>query len=353
MFSEFFIRRPRFAVVISLVLMITGGICAFRLPVRQYPEVAPPKVEIWTNYPGADAQSLIESVAVPIEEAVNGVDDMLYMSSSANNSGYYSLNVTFKIGTDPDMAMVRVQNRIQEAMSLLPKEVAEEGLHVDTTLSNVLGYIALVSPNATHDELFLSNYAHKHVKNIFSRIHGVGNVQVIGASYTIRIWLNPERLSSLGLSAEDVISAIESQNKQAALGSIGASPSYSSESGRTHTGTQLIYSLITKGRLSDTGDFERIVIRNDGSRVIQLSDVARVELGADDYIMSSYLRGKPCALLLISEGANSNAIDIMDNVRASIRDKEKNLPDDMEFVVFYDTTEFVRDSSVCLLWITA
>ena len=342
MFSEFFIRRPRFAAVISLALMIAGVICAFRLPVRQYPEVAPPQVEIWTSWPGADAKSLVQSVAVPIEEAVNGVDDMLYMSSSANNSGYYDLTVTFRVGTDPDMAMVRVQNRIQEAMASLPKEVSNEGIHVESTFSNLLGFVALVSPNSTHDELFLTNYANKNVKNTFSRIRGMGKVQVIGAAYTLRIWLDPERLASLGLSAENVISAVEAQNKQAALGSAGASPSYDSDS-------HMVYSLITKGRLSDVGDFESIVLKNDGGRMILLGDVARIEIGADDYIMSSYLDGKPCALLTLSEGANANAIDIMNGVRSAIADMEKTLPQDVKFVVFYDTTDFVKASMIEIL----
>lgn len=337
MFAEFFIRRPRFAVVISLVLMIAGAICAFRLPVRQYPEVAPPQVNIWTSYPGADAQSLIDTVAVPIEEAVNGVDDMLYMSSSANNSGYYDLTVTFKIGTAPDNALMRVQNRIQEAMSSLPKEVVNEGIHVEFSFSNLLGFVALVSPKATRDELFLTNYAHKNVKNTFSRIPGMGAVGVIGASYTMRIWLDPERLSALGLSTDDVIAAIESQNKQAALGKAGATPSYDSDS-------HLVYSLVTKGRLSEVGDFERIVLKNDGGRLIQLKDVARVEIGADDYIMSSFLEGKPCALLTLSEGANSNAIDIMNGVKAAIADMSRTLPEDVEFVLFYNTTDFVEAS---------
>ena len=342
MFSEFFIRRPRFAAVISLALMIAGIICAFRLPVRQYPEVAPPKVEIWTTWPGADARSLMQSVGVPIEEAVNGVDDMLYMSSSANNSGYYDLSVTFRVGTDPDMAMVRVQNRIQEAMSSLPKEVSNEGLHVDSTFSNLLGFVALVSPNAKYDELFLTNYANKNVKKTFARIQGMGNVQVIGASYTLRIWLDPERLASLGLSAEDVISAVEAQNKQAALGSAGASPSYDSDS-------HMVYSLITKGRLSDVGDFESIVLKNDGGRLILLGDVARVEIGADDYIMSAHFNGNPCAMLILSEGANSNAIDIMNGVRAAIKDMEKTLPEDTELVIFFDTTDFVKASMIEIL----
>ena len=176
MFAKFFIDRPRFAVVISLVLIIAGSICAYSLSVRQYPEVAPPQVNIWTTYPGADAEAVNKTVAIPIEEAINGVDDMLYMTSAANNQGVYDLTVTFEIGTDPDIAMVRVQNRLQEAMSSLPKEVNDEGIHVESTFSNLLGFIALTSPNATKDELFLTNYANSNIKNNLSRIHGMGKV---------------------------------------------------------------------------------------------------------------------------------------------------------------------------------
>ena len=339
MFSKFFIDRPRFAIVISLVLIIAGGICAASLPVRQYPEVAPPEISLWTVYPGADAETLIKTVAIPIEEAVNGVDNMLYMKSSTNNKGYYDLTVTFEIGTDPDIAMVRVQNRLQEAMSSLPKEVNDEGIHVESTFSNLLGFIALVSPNATRDELFLTNYANAHVKNILSRIQGMGNVQVIGAAYTVRIWLDPERLSSFGLSAADVISSIVAQNKQAALGTLGASPSYGS---RTHE----VLSIIAKGKLEDIKDFEEISLKTSGGRNIKLKDVARVELGADDYVMSSYYEGKPAAIIILSEGANSNAIDIINGTRAAIEELKLTLPEDVDIKLFYNTTDFVIASII-------
>lgn len=339
MFSKFFIQRPRFAVVISLILIIAGAICAYSLPVRQYPEVAPPQVNIYTSYPGADAETVAKTVAIPIEEAVNGVDDMLYMASSTNNRGYYDLTVTFKIGTDPDIAMVRVQNRIQEAMSSLPKEVVNEGIHVEVTFSNLLGFLAITSPNATKDELFLTNYANKNIKNNLSRIKGMGKVQVIGASYTIRIWLYPDRLSLMGLNVFDVVSAIEDQNKQAALGTLGTSPSFNSDSHE-------VLSLITKGRLSDISEFENISLKSSEGRNIKLKDVARVELGADDYVMNSYYQGKPAALLILSEGANSNAIDIINATREMIENMKKTLPEDVDIVLFYNTTDFVIASII-------
>ncbi len=339
MFAKFFIDRPRFAVVISLILIIAGGICAYSLSVRQYPEVAPPQVNIWTAYPGADAEAVNKTVAIPIEEAINGVDDMLYMTSTANNQGIYDLTITFDIGTDPDIAMVRVQNRLQEAMSSLPKEVNDEGIHVESTFSNLLAFIALTSPNATKDELFLTNYANSNLKNNLSRIHGMGKVQVIGASYSIRIWLDPEKLSSLGLSADDVISSIEDQNKQAALGSLGSSPSY-------HSKSHEVLSLIAKGRLSDVSEFEDIVLKNSEGVAVKLKDVARVELGADDYVMSSYYQGKPAAILILSEGANSNAIDIINATKSTIENIKRSLPEDMDIVLFYNTTDFVIASIV-------
>ncbi|MBR0247720.1 MAG: efflux RND transporter permease subunit [Synergistaceae bacterium] len=339
MSAKFFIDRPRFAVVISLILIIAGGICAYSLSVRQYPEVAPPQVNIWTSYPGADAEAVIKTVAIPIEEAVNGVDDMLYMTSTANNQGIYDLTITFEIGTDPDIAMVRVQNRLQEAMSQLPQEVNDEGIHVESTFSNLLGFIALTSPNATKDELFLTNYANANIKNNLSRVHGMGKVQVIGASYSIRIWLDPERLASFGLSADDVIAAIEDQNKQAALGSLGASPSYNSKSHE-------VLSVIAKGRLSDISEFEDIVLKSSEGGIIKLKDVARVELGADDYVMSSYYQGKPAAIIILSEGANSNAIDIINATKSAIENMKRSLPDDVDIVLFYNTTDFVIASII-------
>ena len=339
MFAKFFIKRPRFAVVISLILIIAGGICAMSLPVRQYPEVAPPQVNIWTVYPGADAVTVAKTVALPIEEAVNGIDNMLYMSSSTNNKGYYDLTVTFEIGTDPDIAMVRVQNRLQEAMSQLPKEVVNEGMHVESTFSNLLGFIAITSPNATRDELFLTNYANKNVKNNLSRIHGMGKVQVIGASYAIRIWLDPDRLSQVKLSVSDVISAIEDQNKQAALGALGTTPAFNSDSHE-------VLSIVAKGRLSDVSEFENISLKNSDGRNIKLKDVARVELGADDYVMSSYYQGKPAAIIILSEGANSNAIDIINGARLAIEDIKKTLPEDVDIVLFYNTTDFVIASII-------
>ena len=339
MSAKFFINRPRFAIVISLFLIIVGGICAYSLSVRQYPEVAPPQVDIWTSYPGADAETVIKTVAIPIEEAVNGVDDMLYMSSGANNQGIYELTVTFEIGTDPDIAMVRVQNRLQEAMSSLPKEVSDEGIHVESTFSNLLGFIAITSPNATRDELFLTNYANKNIRNNLSRIHGMGKVQVIGASYAVRIWLNPERLASLGLSASDVIVAIESQNKQAALGSFGASPSDNSDNHE-------VISIVAKGRMSEISEFEDISLASPEGKIIKLKDVARVELGADDYVMSSNYQGKPAAMIILSEGANSNAIDIINTVKSTIENIKRSLPDDVDIVLFYNTTDFVIASII-------
>ncbi len=335
MSANFFIKRPRFAVVISLFLLIAGSICAYSLSIRQYPEVAPTQINISTSYAGADAETIAKTVAMPIEEAVNGVSDMLYMTSSANNKGYYDLTVTFEIGTDPDMALVRVQNKIQEAMSLLPKEVLDEGIHVASTFSNLLGFIALTSPNSTRNELFLSNYANNNVKNTLSRIKGMGNVQVIGASYAVRVWLDTERLSSLGLSASDVITAIEEQNKQAALGSIGASPSKNS---KNHE----VLSIIAKGRLSDASEFENITLKDS----VKLKDVARVELGADDYVMSSYYKGSPASIIILSEGANSNAIDIINATRQAIENIKSSLPDDVDIVLFYNTTDFVIASII-------
>lgn len=335
MLSKFFIHRPRFAIVISCFLMIAGAICAYNLPIKQYPDVAPPQVQLWTSYPGADAQTLASLVGIPIEEAVNGVERMLYMSSSSNSNGEYSLSITFESGTDSDMALVKVQNRVQQATSRLPQVVLNNGIKVNAAFTNILGFIAFTSPKGTRDELFLTDYANNTIKNRMLRIPGMGNIQVLGSTYSMRIWLDPERLASLGISASDVADAITKQNKQAALGSIGSTPSKNS---------QIVYTLVTQGRLSNVEEFENITLESGNGEIVKLKEVSRIELGAERYSINSDYMGKPSALMTLSQGANANAIDIMREIKKIITEIKATLPSDTEIVLVYDTTDFVMAS---------
>ncbi len=335
MLSKFFIDRPRFAMVIAIVMSLAGVICAIGLPVKQYPDVAPPQIQVHATYPGADAETLANTVAAPLEEAINGVDGMIYMSSSSSNTGSYSLSITFKTGMNSDMALVKVQNRVQQALPQLPAEVTARGVTTNTSFANTLGFVALISPNGTRDPLFLNDYTYGSVVNALKRVPGMGDVQVFGSKYSVRIWLDPERLASLGLSTADVAGAILSQNRQASLGSIGGSPG--------NANSPMVYSLTTTGRLTNVRGFEEIVIRTtpDGG-IVKLRDVAKVELGAENYNMNAEFNGAPSAMMALSQAADANALDVMTATRATLDELEKNLPADTRFVVGYDSTDYVR-----------
>ena len=225
MFSAFFIERPRFAGVVSIVMVLLGLLAIAVLPVSQYPDITPPQIVVKATYPGASAQVLVDTVAIPIENAVNGVEDMLYMSSTSDDNGSYTLTVTFNIGTNPDIARVKVQNRLQQVNSELPEVVTKQGIDISSQLSNMLAMLVLRSPNNTYDSLYLSNFAYNTIKNPMLRIDGMGSVDIYGPQHSMRIWLNPEKIASFGLSSADVVQAVASQNVQASIGSLGAAPS--------------------------------------------------------------------------------------------------------------------------------
>ena len=338
MLAKFFINRPRFAIVISCILIISGTLCALSLPLKQYPDVAPPQIMIFANYLGADAETIMNTVGVPLEEAINGIENMIYMTSSSNNDGTYALTITFKTGTDTDIALVKVQNKIQQVSSQLPQSVVAMGIRVSVLFSNMLGFIALISPNETRDSLFLSDYAATDVLNKFKRIPGIGEVTLMGYRYGVRIWLNPEALYSLGLSAFDVRNAITNQNVQAAIGSVGMSPVQGE-------GAPIVYSLMSKGRLSTVEEFENIIVkRNAEGAFVKLKDVARVEIGSESYGTDSMFLGRPCTLMMLSQGANANALEVMDGVKKAIEEMKPTMPSDSEFIVVYDSTDFVKIS---------
>ncbi|MBE6444921.1 MAG: efflux RND transporter permease subunit [Alphaproteobacteria bacterium] len=337
MFSEYFISRPRFAGVISIIMILLGLLAIIVLPVSQYPQITPPQIVVKTTYPGANAQVLVDTVAIPIENQINGVEDMLYMSSTSDDNGSYELTITFNIGTDPDIAQVKVQNRLQQVTSQLPDIVNKEGLEVTTQMSNILGMLVVRSPNNTYDDLFLSNFAYTNIQNPLSRIEGVGDVSIYGPQYSMRIWINPEKLASLGLNSNDIINAISQQNVQASIGTIGSAPSSKS--------TSVVLSLTAKGLLNKVEDFKNIAITTSANGgIVRLKDVARVELGADTYQMQAGYNDTPSVIIGLSQTPGSNSLHTMDNVKKEITKLSKTFPADIEFKVAYDSTDFVRAS---------
>ncbi|PKG76348.1 hydrophobe/amphiphile efflux-1 family RND transporter [Shewanella sp. GutCb] len=338
MISEFFINRPKFAFVISTVLTLVGLISIPILSVSEFPEIAPPQVSVSTSYSGASANVVKDTIAQPLEAEINGVEGMLYMESKSANDGSYSLNVTFEVGTDPDMAQVKVQNRVQQAMPRLPEEVKRQGVKVEKQSPNILMVVNLVSPNETFDSLFITNYAGLNVKDALARQNGVSKVQIIGAlDYAMRIWLDPDKMASFSITATDVIAALQEQNIQVAAGRIGAAP--------VDPDQQFQYTLQTKGRLKNTTEFANVVVRanEDGSK-ITVGDVARVELGSQTYDAQGKLNNKPSAIISIYQSPDANALEVAAGIREQMDTLSANFPRDLEYEVLYDTSDFVESS---------
>lgn len=342
MFSEYFIDKPRFAGVISIVMILLGLLAIAVLPVSQYPQITPPQIIVSTTYPGANAKVLVDTVAVPIENEINGVENMLYMSSTSDDNGQYSLTITFDVGTDPDIAQVKVQNRLQQVMSQLPPIVTQEGVDVKTQSSNILGMLVLRSPHGTYNDLFLSNFAFTNIQNPLSRVKGIGDVSIYGPQYSMRVWLNPEKLTSLGLDSTDVGKAIEAQNIQASIGTIGAAPSTKD--------TAMVLSLTAKGLLNTVDDFENIIVATSpNGGIVRLKDVAHIELGADTYNLSAHYDNAPAVVIGLSQTPNSNSLDIMKNVEKELEKLRTTFPEDMEFTIAYNSTDYVRASIASII----
>jgi multidrug efflux pump len=336
-FSQFFIRRPIFAGVLSLLIFIGGAIAVWQLPITEYPEVVPPTVVVTANYPGANPKVIAETVATPLEQEINGVEDMIYMSSQATSDGRMTLTITFAIGTDPDDATTLVQNRVNRATPRLPQEVQRLGIVTEKSSPDLTMVVHLTSPDKRYDMLYLSNYADQFVKDELARVEGVGQVRLFGAGeYSMRVWLDPNKLASLQMNPGDVVAAISEQNQQAAAGSLGAQPTGTSE-------FQLLINV--RGRLEDESEFENIIVKvGDNGQITRLKDVARIELGADYYTLRSLLNNNPAAALPIFQAPGSNAIQISDDVRARMAELEKMFPEGLEYDIVYDPTVFVRGS---------
>ncbi|WP_427977974.1 efflux RND transporter permease subunit [Agarivorans sp.] len=338
MISKFFIHRPKFAFVISIVLTLAGLLSIPVLPIAEFPNISPPMVSVTTSYPGASADVVADTVAKVIEAEVNGVENMIYMESKGANDGSYSLNVTFEVGSDVEMAQVNVQNRVQQAMPRLPSEVQRNGVKVQKQDPNILMMLNLVSPNETLDNLFLNNYLGINIKDNLARVNGVSKVSIIGGmDYSMRIWLNPDRMTSLGVTVEDAVSAIQEQNIQVAAGRIGAAP--------VPRDQQFQYTLTTKGRLNRPEEFENIIVRSnaDGS-AIYLRDISRIELGAASYDAEAKLDNKDSALLFIYQSSGANALEVASGIRAELERLSGQFPNDLDYKILYDTTQFVETS---------
>jgi multidrug efflux pump len=337
-FSKFFIDRPIFAGVLSMLIFLAGLLSLPALPISEYPEVSPPTVVVRAQYPGANPKVIAETVSTPIEEQINGVENMLYMSSQATTDGVMTLNVTFRLGTDPDKAQQLVQNRVSQAEPRLPAEVRALGITTIKSSPDLTMVVHLLSPNDRYDMTYLRNYAVLNVKDRLARIQGVGQVQLFGAGdYSMRVWLDPQKVAERGLSASDVVNEIRAQNVQAAAGVIGASPS--------ETGLDLQLSVNAQGRLQSEEEFGDIIVKTGANgEVTRLRDVARLELGAADYSLRSLLNNKSAVAIPIFQAPGSNAIQISDSVRKTMAELKENMPDGIDYSIVYDPTQFVRAS---------
>jgi len=338
MFSKFFIERPIFASVISIIIVLAGLAAMRSLSIEQYPQITPPVVSVTTYYPGATPEVIAKTVAAPLEQQINGVEDMIYMQSSSASNGQMNLNVYFKIGTDPDQATINVNNRVSAAMAQMPDDVKQQGLTVRKKSTSILQVVTLASPKGTFDTTYLSNYALLNIIDELKRIPGVGDITLFGGTdYAMRIWLRPDRLAQLELTPSDVIGAIREQNTQFAAGKIGAQP--------TTAPIDFTYTVQTKGRLEDVTEFQNIIVRSmpDGSK-IRLRDVARVELGGKDYDVTASLNGKPAVGIFTYLQPGANAVAVANQVHETMERLKARFPQDVDYRIPYDTTEFVKIS---------
>lgn len=335
---KFFIDRPRFAIVLSLVAMIVGALSYLGLPVAQFPDVAPPTIVVTASYPGANAATIAETVATPIEQEVNGVEGMLYMSSQSTGDGQMQLTVTFATGTDLDRAQVLVQNRVSVAEPRLPEEVRRLGITTNKSSPDLLLVVHLVSPDDSRDQLYISNYAFLQIRDVISRIDGVGQVQFFGArEYSMRVWLDPDRMASFSLTTQDVVAALREQNVQIAAGTLGQPP--------VPEGQAFQVTINAQGRFADAEQFSNVVVKTgEDGRLLRVRDIARVELGAREYATNSYLDGDPAVAMVVFQRPGSNALDTAESVLQTMDELSQDFPDGLEHTVVYNPTKFIEDS---------
>src|SRR6187455_51846 len=338
MFCRFFIDRPIFAAVLSILVTLAGGLAVWTLPVAQYPPIAPPTVQVDCNYPGASAEVVAQTVAAPIEQQVNGVQDMLYMSSQSTNDGSYTLTVTFKPGIDLNLAQVLVQNRVSLAMPSLPDVVRQTGVTTRKRSPDILLTVSLNSPDGRYDQLYLSNYAVLRIKDELARLPGISEVLVFGQrDYSMRVWVDPDKMMARNLTVQDVIAALREQNLQVALGQIGQPPADNDQSFQMP--------LAVLGRLSEPEQYERIILRTaDDGKLIRIGDIGHVDLNARSQDIANRFDGKPTVGLAVFILSDANALQTADMVKAKMKDLSEEFPDGVVYEVGYDTTPFIRES---------
>lgn len=338
MISGFFIVRPRFAMVLAIILCLLGALSLFNLPVSQYPDISPPTITVSASYPGANAEVIADVVGNPLESAINGVDDMVYMSSNSSSAGNYALTVTFAVGTDPDQAQINVQNRAQLAMAQLPTAVSQQGVTVRASSPSFLVAYGFSSPDGSMSELAIANYLTLNLTDRLARVPGVGDASVMGASrYSMRVWMDPQRMTALDITPDDVAAAIRAQNVQASIGRVGAPPSDSQ--------VQVQYTLTAQGRLQDAQAFGDIVVRaGEAGALVRVRDIGRVELGAQSYDSSVRTNGSPGAMLVVNQAPGANALGVADAVAQELKSAAESFPPGLSYEPVYDSTLFVRAS---------
>src|ERR1700748_1594749 len=338
MISETFIKRPVAAIVLSLVILIVGVLAITSLLIWAYPEITPPTVQITGTYTGADAQTVEQTVATPIEVQVNGTPGMTYLQSNSASNGTYTMTANFEVGPDIDNAAVDIQNRVSIATPLLPQDVQRLGLTIRKRNPSILMLVALFSPNGTHDVTFMDNYTNVFIKDAMARTKGVGDGITRADDFSRRIWLKPDKLAALGMTAADVTAALNEQNAQVAAGTVGGTPQEKQQ--------PFEYTVLVKGRLTEPGDFENVIVKTQpgNGSVVHLKDVARVELGKFNYANNSYVDGKRASYLLIYQAPGSNAVETADNVYAAMNQLKQSFPADIDYVVPFESITVVKVS---------
>src|SRR5215510_11218884 len=337
--SHFCIDRPIFASVISIVITLAGAVAMYNLPVAQYPDITPVQISVSATYPGASADVVAQNVAAPIEQQVNGADRLIYMSSTSSSSGLMTMTAYFEIGTDPSLAQVDVQNRVNLALPQLPQSVQAQGVSVQKKSSAFMMVIAIYSPTERYDATYIANYANIYVLDALKRISGANQSSIFGTpDYAMRIWLRPDRMAQLGITASDVQNAVANQNQQFAVGRLGQSP--------TGNAVEQSFAVTTTGRLTEPSEFENIIIRaqSGGAAIVRLRDIGRAELGQKDYSIRSRFQGKPATVIAVYQQPGANALDVSNAVRKTLEEMKKTFPEGIDYKIAMDTTEFTRAS---------